>query len=375
MVWVNSGISAPKKGQRMKILAVDDDENICALLTEAVSAKTNHELVTVPSGPEAIRAIARQTTPFDCFLLDIQMPIMDGITLAEKIRKTKGYARTPIVMLTAMSQKRYIDGAFAAGATDYITKPFDFLELFSRISVAEKLVGEQQRVSASSTELTALKRDLIQNTSHSLNEPVEVIGVTQVVGYVAFENYIMQLSRSKLLRSSVFAVKIAGVEKIFNKFDPIAFRQMLTDISSEIVSVLADNGAMAAYRGNGLFLCHMPRNSGFSHQRYELELNTRLEYCPALRDIEAPAKICVGEAFSLRSLTRAGALFSLQKASASAETRAKSQREVLALLRKSVRMAPRTGFQTEMERRAYEVLLEDALREDQGGKSQATAFG
>ncbi|MGR3634789.1 MAG: response regulator [Shimia sp.] len=359
----------------MKILAVDDDENICALLTEAVAAKTNHELITVASGPEAIRAIARQTTPFDCFLLDIQMPVMDGITLAEKIRKTKGYARTPIIMLTAMSQKRYIDGAFAAGATDYITKPFDFLELFSRIRVADKLVGEQQRVIASASEMTALKRDLIQSTTHSLNEPVEIIGVTQVVGYVAFENYIMQLSRSKLLRSSVFAVKIAGVEKIFNKSDPIIFRQMLTDISSEIVSVLADNGAMAAYRGNGVFLCLLPRNGGFSHVKYELDLNTRLEYCPALRDIETPAKICVGEAFSLRSLTRAGALFSLQKASASAEVRAKSQKEVLALLRKSVRLAPRTGFQTEMERRAYEVLLQDALKEDTTGDGRATAFG
>ncbi|MCP4817970.1 MAG: response regulator [Shimia sp.] len=359
----------------MKILAVDDDENIRALLTEAVAAKTNHELVTVPSGPDAIRAIARQTTPFDCFLLDIQMPVMDGITLAEKIRKTKGYARTPIIMLTAMSQKRYIDGAFAAGATDYITKPFDFLELFSRISVADKLVGEQQRVHASVSEMTALKRDLIHNTTHSLNEPVELIGVTQVVGYVAFENYIMQLSRSKLLRSSVFAVKIAGVEKIFNNTDPILFRQMLTDISSEIVSVLADNGAKAAYRGNGVYLCLLPRNTGFSQQKYEIELNTRLEFSPSLRQSDTPTKVCVGEPYSLRSLTRAGALFSLQKASASAETRAKSQREVLALLRKSVRLAPRTGFQTEMERRAYEVLLQDALREDDTKDGPEPAFG
>lgn len=359
----------------MKILAVDDDENIRALLTEAMAAKTTHELVTVPSGPDAIRAIARQTTPFDCFLLDIQMPIMDGITLAEKIRKTKGYARTPIIMLTAMSQKRYIDGAFAAGATDYITKPFDFLELFSRIGVADKLVGEQQRVHDSVSEMTALKRDLIHNTTHSLNEPVELIGVTQVVGYVAFENYIMQLSRSKLLRSSVFAVKIGGVESIFNKTEPVAFRTMLTEISSEIVSVLADNGAMAAYRGNGVYLCLLPRNTGFSHQKYEIELNSRLEFCPSLRKSKSPTKISVGEPYSLRSLTRAGALFSLQKAAASAETRAKSQKEVLALLRKTVRLTPRNGFQTELERRAYEVLLQDALREEDVNEGSTPAFG
>lgn len=358
----------------MKILAVDDDENIRELLVEAVAAKTSHTIITAPSGPEAIRIMAREETPFDCFLLDIQMPVMDGITLCGKIRKVKGYSRTPIIMLTAMSQKKYIDGAFAAGATDYVTKPFDFLELFSRISVADKLSKEQARVSDSISEMSALKRDLITNTAHSLNEPVELTGVTQVVGYVAFENYIMQLSRGSLLRASVFAVKIAAVERLFSNVSHIAFRQILTDIASETVSVLGDNNAMATYRGNGVFLCIVPRIRDFSHTKFEVDLNSRLEYVPSLHVENQHVKICVGEPVAMRSLTRAGALFSLQKASANAEQRVKNQREVLAMLRKSMRVRPRSGFQSEMERRAYEVLLQDALQEDDTPNQGAKAF-
>ncbi|MEP2534185.1 response regulator [Shimia sp.] len=351
----------------MKILAVDDDESIRELLTEAVAAKTSHSLQTAPSGPEAIRMIARETEPFDCFLLDIQMPVMDGITLCSKIRKTKGYARKPIIMLTAMSQKKYIDSAFAAGATDYVTKPFDFLELFSRINVAEKLASEQMRVNEGISEMSALKRDLLENAAHSLNEPVEISGVTQVVGYVAFENYIMQLSRASLLRASVFSVKIAGVERLFDSVSHLSFKQMITDIASEAVSVFADNNALATYRGNGVFLVIAPKMGHFSHTKFEVDLNSRLDFVPSLHVEGQNVKTCVGEPVSMRSLTKAGALFSLQKASANAEQRVKNQKEVLALLRKSMRLHRRSGFQNEMERRAYEVLLQDALTEDTSG--------
>jgi len=54
----------------MKILAVDDDEHICELLSAAVAAKTDHTIVTVTSGPDAIRALSKAKVPFDCFLLE-----------------------------------------------------------------------------------------------------------------------------------------------------------------------------------------------------------------------------------------------------------------------------------------------------------------
>jgi len=123
----------------MKILAVDDDTLILDLLTTVLS-NTGHKGVEVSSSaPKALQMVQRSDTPFDCLLLDIQMPDMDGIELCRAIRTVPGYEETPIIMLTAMTERSYIEEAFLAGATDYITKPFDVLEISARIRVAAKL--------------------------------------------------------------------------------------------------------------------------------------------------------------------------------------------------------------------------------------------
>ena len=63
----------------MKILAVDDDWMILELLEQAMSVSGQHELTTVTSGEKAIELLERGEQRFDCFLLDIQMPNIDGV--------------------------------------------------------------------------------------------------------------------------------------------------------------------------------------------------------------------------------------------------------------------------------------------------------
>ncbi|WP_204112409.1 response regulator [Shimia biformata] len=348
----------------MKILAVDDDENIRDLLTASVEAETDHQIVTAESGPEAIRLINEADDPFDCFLLDIQMPVMNGITLCEKIRKTPGYRRTPIVMLTAMSQKKYIDRAFSAGATDYVTKPFDFLELFSRIKNAERLFREQARNRQGMSEVAALKKDLDKSMEHSLNEPIEISGIERVVGYVSFENYLMQLSRARLLRLSVFGVKIANAEQVFEGLSHLAFRQLLTDVASYLSDNFNSEENLITYRGAGVFLVAVKSRNALSQHAFEMMLNARVGETSAVRMSGQPVRMCVGETVSLMSLTRAGALFSLQQAVENAEYRSSNQKEVMRKLQRIIRSRRRSDMQSEMERRAYEVLLRDSMRDD-----------
>lgn len=357
----------------MKILAVDDDEHICELLTAAVAAKTDHTIVTVTSGPDAIRALSKAKVPFDCFLLDVQMPILDGITLAKKIRKTKPYARTPILMLTAMSQKKYIDAAFEAGASDYVTKPFDFLELFTRINIAERQVAEQRELSVSMSEKAALKNDLIFNTAHSLSEPIEITGVTQLVGCMAFEKHVLDMPRRQRMRTQAFALKVTTAESAYTTLSAVAFRQLLTDIGSELMSVLAHDAARVTYRGDGVFIGTLPNSADYSSARFEAELNSRLEYVPSKQFDGLQNKVCFGEPVKLRTLTRGGALDALHKAAASVQER--SSRSRASDLRKAVRLHPASGFQTEMERRAYESLLHDALEEKDRTPTVTAAFG
>jgi CheY-like chemotaxis protein len=123
----------------MKILAVDDDKFILKILNELVLAISHHQIELASSGRAAAEAIKAADEPFDCFLLDIQMPEITGIELCKMIRDLPQYSNSPILMITAMSDKVYLDQSFAAGANDYITKPFDIAELGSGIEFAEKM--------------------------------------------------------------------------------------------------------------------------------------------------------------------------------------------------------------------------------------------
>lgn len=348
----------------MRILAVDDDENIRELLAVSMEAETSHKLVTAASGPEALRIVADADTPFDCFLLDIQMPVMNGVTLCKKLRKTAGHGRVPIIMLTAMSQKKYIDRAFNAGATDYVTKPFDFFELFSRISNADRLAKEQASVTEGRNEVAALKRDLEKSYEHSLIEPVEIGGVQGVVGYVTFENYTMQLSRSKLMRSHVFAVKIVNVEAVHRSHTATGFSRLLTDIATILSATMSQEDSLITYRGNGVFLCTTSTKLDHSQYSFELNLNHQFAETATARFTDTKVTLSVGDAISLKSLTRAGAMFSLQTAASSAETRASGSKEVLKVMKRLMMTRKRSHLQTAMERRAYEVLLRDAMRDE-----------
>lgn len=344
----------------MKILAVDDDENIRDLLRASVSSETEHELFTAASGPEALQIISEADEPFDSFLLDIQMPEMNGIVLCQKIRKICGYERTPIVMLTAMSQKKYVDQAFAAGATDYITKPFDFLELFSRIRVAEKLTKEQIRANQNKVAVRTLEKDLEKSCEISSTEPFEIKGVDNVVGYVAFENYVMQLSRIKLMRSHAFATKIVNIETLHKNLSTIAFRQLLVDVATTLAHAVRGTDSLITYRGGGIFLCASSTQIGHSQSVFEMLLNAELMETSIPRFKNQKIIVAVGDAVSMRSLTRAGAMFSLTTAVNNVESRASLRKQDLTNLKRVLRgSVKRSNMHSVMERRAYEVLFSD----------------
>ena len=124
----------------MKILAVDDDESILSILQILVTRAGYDDFVTARSGGEALELIAKARRPYEFVLLDIDMPGMDGIEFCDLLRRLPSYGACPIVMLTAMTERKYIDQAYAAGATDYVIKPFDVNDL------TQLLAGAAQRV-------------------------------------------------------------------------------------------------------------------------------------------------------------------------------------------------------------------------------------
>jgi len=146
----------------VKILAVDDDLFARLMLYEALKISGFEDVALSASGNDALQQIKLSENPYDCFLLDIQMDGLGGIALCKKIRAMPLYQEAPIIMVTAMHERSFVDSAFAAGATDYITKPFDMLELGTRVRIAEKISSKIKNIAKKESEISLLKR-LVDN--------------------------------------------------------------------------------------------------------------------------------------------------------------------------------------------------------------------
>ena len=131
----------------MHLLAVDDDPSILELLQALIQFSTEHTVETASCAADALNLLAQtKAKAFDCFLMDIQMPGTDGIALCKILRSQPNHKQTPILMLTAMSDKSYINRAYSAGANDFITKPFDIVDLRERLGLMDRYLagGEKQ---------------------------------------------------------------------------------------------------------------------------------------------------------------------------------------------------------------------------------------
>ncbi|WP_328954937.1 response regulator [Kitasatospora purpeofusca] len=119
--------------QKAKILLVDDrPENLLAL--EAILSALDQTLVRAASGEEALKALL--TDDFAVILLDVQMPGMDGFETAAHIKRRERTRDIPIIFLTAINHgPHHTFRGYAAGAVDYISKPFDPWVLRAKVSV------------------------------------------------------------------------------------------------------------------------------------------------------------------------------------------------------------------------------------------------
>lgn len=113
----------------MKILVVDDEPNIRQLLEYNLKLD-GHEVLLAGDGAEALEKVV---SDLDLILLDVMMPIMDGLETCSKLKTNPKTKDIPVFMLTAKSQMKDIEGAFSLGADGYLTKPFDPATLNTRL--------------------------------------------------------------------------------------------------------------------------------------------------------------------------------------------------------------------------------------------------
>ncbi len=127
----------------MNILVAEDDA-VTRTLLEATLRKQGHDVTLVENGSDAWTALQRMHFPV--LISDYQMPGIDGFELTRRVRAGRPDQYTYVILLTVLGGKVNNLEAIAAGADDFVVKPFDPDLLHARLHVASRILGLQRHV-------------------------------------------------------------------------------------------------------------------------------------------------------------------------------------------------------------------------------------
>jgi two-component system, OmpR family, response regulator len=175
------------------ILIVDDEAGVRELLGDALRI-AGFETSTASDGMSALTAI-RNKKP-DLLIIDINMPLMDGFELVERLRSTGD--NTPALMLSARADRADVTRGLTLGADDYVTKPFGLEELLLRVKA---ILRRSQISTSSSIDLICgpIKLDEASHTVTFAGELVDLSPTEFRLLQVLVENKNRVLSKSLLL--------------------------------------------------------------------------------------------------------------------------------------------------------------------------------
>ena len=176
---------------KKRILVVDDEARMRKLVKDFL-VKNNMDVVEAADGEEAI-TIFFQEKNFDLVILDVMMPQMDGWEVLKTIRE---YSQVPVIMLTAKGEEQDEMQGFAAGADDYVTKPFSPKLLVARIEAILR------RNSSATSEVMHAGKIELDKSAHSVRVDGKEIDLSykefELLAYF-IENQGIALSREKIL--------------------------------------------------------------------------------------------------------------------------------------------------------------------------------
>jgi putative two-component system response regulator len=156
--------------KKPRILVVDDGEENLELM-EAILAPFDYEVILAHDGEDALERV--EETPPDVILLDVNMPRMDGLTVARRLKSDNATRSIPIVMVTALDEVQHRIEAFDAGADDFLAKPVDIMELRARVRSLLKVKAYNDHLHSYQRELeheVARRTALLHKTHEKLKD-------------------------------------------------------------------------------------------------------------------------------------------------------------------------------------------------------------
>ena len=159
-------------------LLIVDDQKINHQALEMSLTQQGYHLAFASSGVEALEIVAQQ--PPDLILLDIMMPGMDGFEVCQRLKSNSQWQPIPIILVTALSSKADLARGLDVGADDFLSKPFNRLELRARIRSMLRLKKQYDRLEAQKQQLEAalqLREDMVHMLVHDMKSPLTAVSV------------------------------------------------------------------------------------------------------------------------------------------------------------------------------------------------------
>ncbi|MCC5784568.1 DNA-binding response regulator [Kocuria sp. CCUG 69068] len=153
-----------------RVLVVDDEKPLARMIATYLT-RAGYDVATAHTGPDAVEAARSRS--FDVVVLDLGLPGLDGIEVCRRIR---GFSECYVLMLTARGDEDDKLAGLAAGADDYITKPFSVRELVARVAA----VLRRPRTTVTAVEPARVFGDLtVDLTAHEAQVVGEPVGLTR----------------------------------------------------------------------------------------------------------------------------------------------------------------------------------------------------
>ncbi|MEJ2050499.1 MAG: response regulator, partial [Calditrichota bacterium] len=225
-------------GKNVKILVVDDSRESIDLLLYFLKP-ANYQIFTAMDGEEALKQVEKISP--DIILLDIMLPKIDGFEVCKRLKAKQSTFHIPIIMITALKELKDKIRALEAGADDFISKPFDNVELLARVKSLLRIKQYYDEILKRNKELERqkeallredlLKKELTNLIVHDMKNPLFVIqGNLQMMEMnggdgtkQSHDVYTQRIARSSrsLLRMILNLLDISRLEQQKMEIEPV----------------------------------------------------------------------------------------------------------------------------------------------------------